>query len=48
MTPSKNTLPVKMIEIAIKILQETFGIGVNYSVLATPKTLPRKAVAIRT
>jgi exopolyphosphatase/guanosine-5'-triphosphate,3'-diphosphate pyrophosphatase len=48
MTPSKNTLPVKMIEIAIKTLQESFGIGVNYSLLATPKTLPRKAVAIRT
>ena len=48
MTASKNTLPVKMIEIAIKILQEAFGLKVNYSVLTTPKTFPRKAIAIRT
>jgi len=48
MTPSKNTLPVRMIEIAINILQEAFGIKVNYSILATPNTVPRKAIAIRT
>jgi exopolyphosphatase / guanosine-5'-triphosphate,3'-diphosphate pyrophosphatase len=48
MIPSKNTLPLKLIETAIKAIQEAFGIKVNYSVLATPKTLARNAVAIRT
>jgi exopolyphosphatase/pppGpp-phosphohydrolase len=46
--PSKNALPVKMIENAIKIIQQAFGIKVNYSVFSTPKNLARKAVAIRT
>ena len=48
MIPSKNILPVKTIEIAIKLIQEAFDMRVNYSVSATPKTLARKAVAIRT
>jgi exopolyphosphatase/guanosine-5'-triphosphate,3'-diphosphate pyrophosphatase len=45
--PSKNTLPVKLIETAIKAIQEAFGIKVKFSILATPKTLARNTVAIR-
>jgi exopolyphosphatase / guanosine-5'-triphosphate,3'-diphosphate pyrophosphatase len=48
MIPSKNTLPVKLIETAMKAIQEAFGIKVKYSVFATPKTLAQDAVAIRT
>jgi len=30
--PSKNTLPIKLIENALKMLQEAFGLIVSYSI----------------
>ena len=45
--PSKNILPIKLIENALKILQEAFGIIVSYSTLSTPRSIVPKPEVIR-
>ncbi|MGC2681966.1 MAG: Ppx/GppA phosphatase family protein [Candidatus Nitrosopolaris sp.] len=41
--PSKNILPIKLIENALKILQEAFGIIVSYSILSSSMDVGLKA-----
>lgn len=41
--PSKNILPIKLIENALKMLQEAFGIIVSYSIFSSSMDAGLKA-----
>ena len=41
--PSKNILPIKLIENALKMLQEAFGIIVSYSIFSSSMDVGLKA-----